>query len=109
MSKNDLTHYDPAQTKLLVAFTNNSQNLKIKLTNTQIIDSQQNNQNNPITIKLNVPKLVNLQAHWFDGFKQDHGFSGNTKELTIDKNKIDGLVTSCLLYTSDAADDPEIV
>ena len=94
ISKSNLTHYDPTQTKLLVAFTNNSQNLKIKLSSKQIVEPNHDSQDNPITIKLNVPKLIDLQDNWFDDFKKDHGFGGNTKELVINQTKIDNLIVN---------------
>ena len=91
-NKQNLTHYDPQQAKLLVAFENNSQNLKVKLNEHQTLEITQNSKNNPSFINLNVPKLVYLQNYWFDDFKTNHGFSGNTKHLTIDQSKIDQLI-----------------
>ena len=102
----NIDHYDPTQAKMWIAIENKSTNLKVKLDSNQTIGVGQNNKANQTVIRLNVPKLINLQQSWFNDFVKDHGFSGNTKHLVISEAKIAALINN--LQTNLSKVNPEL-
>ena len=101
-----IDHYDPQQAKMGLALNNQSINLNVKLSSTEIIVTNADNKAAGHTIKLQVPKLIELEQSWFDGFIGNHGFSGNTKHLVIDKAKIAALINN--LQTNLSKVNPEL-
>ena len=89
----DLQTYDPNLRTIKLAFVNDSSSkINLKIDQNITTNPGANNQDQPITIKLNVPKVLNLASQWFNQFINDHGFNGNTKDLIIDQTKIDKLL-----------------
>ena len=91
LEKDKIKEYDLQKNALFMAFQINSQNIKIQLTSTENIGAGQNNKANPTKLPLNVKKyiLINQNAQFWQKIKQEFSFSGNTKKINFNKNKID--------------------
>ena len=91
----DLSSYDPKLRSLKLAFINNGDDVRLRLTDQLILDSNQNSKQKPTVINLNVPKVLDLEAAWFGDFqKQKGGFTGNTKQLGINESLIADLINN---------------
>ena len=88
--KDQIKEYDIQKNALFMAFTINSQNVDIQLTSTEFLTTGQNNKNNPTKLPLNVKKyiLINNVKPFWQNIKQDFAFSGTTKQLSFNKDKI---------------------
>ena len=89
-----IDRYDPQNPRLGIAIVNNSFNLKIKLDAKNLLSPNTDSKAANHQIKLQVPKLVDLQQSWFDAFKASSGFSGDTKNLIKDDQAIANLLAN---------------
>ena len=79
---NATTSYDPKLGLLYLAFENRNNNLNLMIDNSGTnISPNQDNRANPLTITLQAPKVLTINANDFDGLNQ--AFSGNTKFLSV--------------------------
>ena len=130
LNKNQISSYDIQTGALFLSFevAANAQNAKVQWSATDTLEPG-DNMRGPRAIKLalDVPKyiLIDPAANFWLTNKEDFDFRGNTKFIQFNKTKIEEFVAqilnanaiaandtsfnNCLLYTSDAADDPEIV
>ena len=92
ISKTAVTKYNPSKPILDLSFSNASTNIKLNLKPGLIIDSNGNNQQEPITLTLNAPKEILIDNNIIDEFKNDSGIEGDTKNITFNNNKITTLI-----------------
>ena len=89
--KETIKSYDIQKNDLFMAFTITSKNIRIQLNNNDILMPDQNNKDRSIKLPLAVKKYIlinNTKTFWQD-IKTKFAFSGTTKKLTYQKNKID--------------------
>ena len=91
---NQIRNYDPQRGQLFLALQNQSTNLKVKIDNSLTVGVQNNSFSSPITIQLNAPKVINVQASAAAVMKPF--FSGNTKYLNVDTTNIKAEITKIL-------------
>ena len=83
-----IKEYDPTKKKLWFALDNQSTNLKLTLGNgfTDLDWNNHDNKNQPITIQLDAPAIINVNPGQLGVIGQY--FGGNTKDLKVQVNKI---------------------
>ena len=96
--KNQIKNYDVQTTKLFIAFRNQTDNnIHLKLDTQNIIEAGQTSEKiKPIALPLNVPKLINIQSSDLNGLASKNLFSGNTKEIQVNINEINDLISRIL-------------
>ena len=94
LATDKIKNYNPQIGQLFLGIKNESINLKVKIDNNFIVDVQNNSFNNPITIELNAPKVINVtptQASVMEPF-----FSGTTKNLDVNTTGIQSEINKIL-------------
>ena len=83
----NLKSYDANAGILWLAIENNASNLYVEyLQAEQPIAPQKDNKNNPLLIRLNVQKVLNIEYSDFESLIQNPSIRGNTKNLILDSN-----------------------
>ena len=92
--KDQIKSYNIQKNSIFMAFVINARNIKIQLSAQEQIGPNQDNKNKPIRLKLQVPKYIIIdesKPYW--SLTSDFNFSGNTKNISFDKNKINEFLT----------------
>ena len=89
----DTNQYDPSISKLNMAISNGSSNLKILWKPAApALNPKQDTKLDPLTIKLNAPKQITIETSDFQNLNQ--AFSGDTKNIKIEENKMNQAVAN---------------
>ena len=97
VEKDVLKTYNPQTALLPLAFVNETDtNIELEIkadpNSNLIINPGQDNKTNPINLKLQVPKQFNISQTTVDSYKQNHGLSGNTKDIELDTFRLNKLI-----------------
>ena len=97
VEKDVLKTYNPQTALLPLAFVNETDtNIELEIkadpNSNLIINPGQDNKTNPINLKLQVPKQFNISQTIVDSYKQNHGLSGNTKDIELDTFRLNKLI-----------------
>ena len=94
LTTDKIQNYNPQIGQLFLAIKNDSTNLKVKIDTNLIIDIKSNSFNNPITIELNAPKVINVQPTQASVMAQF--FTGTTKNLDVNTTGIQSEINKIL-------------
>ena len=107
-SAKDVNHYDPNKGILYLAIENNSTNLNIdyKQGGTSITPNT-DSKTDSLIIKLKVTKLINIKESDLEQYLKNPEISGDTKNISINKNPIDAMITQIKTRNANESGNPE--
>ena len=108
VAKNQITTYNPQIAKLFMAFSNvANNNIKLSLKTGLEINSNANNQDNPIVLNLAVPKQISIdqQQDHFNNLSLQKVLSGNTKTINLKMQEITTFISNILQRNAQESGD----
>ena len=106
VEKNVLKNYDVVTGLLPLAFANGQNtNIDLLINNNTTITPGNNNQANPINLRLQVPKQFIIDGQIVGNYRNDHGLSGDTKRIRLDQSKLDKLLSELKKHNNVAPND----